>query len=67
MTVEYAEKIDVLYIRLDATPQQVTNQELDGVILDIGANDRIVGIEILDAAKRLKLDQFLTLEYRKSA
>ena len=67
MTVEYAEKIDVLYIRLDDTPQQVTNQELDGVILDIGPNDRIVGIEILDASKRLKLDQFLTLEYRKSA
>jgi len=67
MTVEYAEKIDVLYIRLDETPQQVTNQEMDGVILDIGKDDRIVGIEILDASKRLKLDEFLTLEYRKSA
>jgi uncharacterized protein YuzE len=67
MTVEYIEKIDVLYTRLDDRAQQVTNQELNGVILDIGENDCIVGIEILDASKRLRLDQFTTLEYRQTA
>jgi hypothetical protein len=29
-------------------------------VLDLGEQDRIVGIEILDASKRVNLDQFLT-------
>jgi uncharacterized protein YuzE len=51
--ITYHEKADLLYIRLDEWPQEVTNQEIgDSVILDLGENDRIVGIEILDASRR---------------
>jgi len=39
----------------------------NGVVLDLSENQRIVGIEILDASKRVDLEQFLTLKYRKSA
>ena len=68
MKITYHEKSDLLYIRLDERPQQVTNQEIgDAVVLDLGENDRIVGIEILDASKRLPLDQLFPVEYLKTA
>jgi uncharacterized protein YuzE len=68
MTVTYEEKTDVLYISLDDGPKQLHCQEVgDGIVFDLGDGNRIVGIEILDASKRVNLEQFLTLEYRKSA
>ncbi len=68
MKITYHEKTDLLYIRLDEGTQQVTNREVgEDVVLDLGENDRIVGIEILDASKRLNLSQLRTLEYQKTA
>jgi uncharacterized protein YuzE len=68
MKITYHEKTDLLYIRLVERPQEVTNPEIgDAVILDLGENDRIVGIEILDASKRLQLDQLAPVEYLKTA
>jgi uncharacterized protein YuzE len=68
MKITYHEKTDLLYIRLDERTQQVTNREVgEDVVLDLGENDRIVGIEILDASKRLTLSQLRTLEYQKTA
>ena len=60
MQVHYDDKTDLLYIRLDDPPQEVLNRDVaEGVTLDIGADDRIVGIEILDASRRLDLRQVL--------
>ncbi len=68
MKVTYNEKFDLLYICLDESAQRVTNKRVDeDIVLDLAENDRIVGIEILDASKRLRLDQLHTLEYRKTA
>jgi uncharacterized protein YuzE len=68
MKITYHEKSDLLYIRLDERRQQVLCKEpSDGVVLELGEEDRIVGIEILDASKRLQLDQLLTVEYQKTA
>lgn len=68
MKITYHEKTDLLYIRLDERPQQVTNREVgDDSVLDLGEGDRIVGIEILDASKRLTLDQLSSIEYQKTA
>ena len=58
MKITYHEKHDLLYIRLDEAPQLVTNRRVnEDVVLDLGADERIVGIEILDASKRLRIDQ----------
>ena len=58
MKITYHEKTDLLYIRLDERPQQVTNREVsDDVILDMGDNGRIVGIEILGASQRLTAER----------
>jgi uncharacterized protein YuzE len=49
---------------LDERTQQVVNQRLsDDIVLDVGENDKIVGIEILDASKRLNLAGLLPVKY----
>ncbi len=54
MRVQYDHKMDMLYIRLDERKQKVINKRIfEDVVLDIGKNDRIVGIEILDASKHV--------------
>ena len=60
----YNAKTDLLYLRLDDRKQQVVNKRVsDDVVLDIGEDDRIVGIEILDASKHLNLEKLLPVKY----
>ena len=64
MQVHYDDRTDLLYIRLDDPPQEVLNRDVsEGVTLDIGADERIVGIEILDASRRLDLRQVLPVSH----
>ena len=52
MQVLYNSKTDLLYLSLDDREQQVVNKRVsDDIVLDIGDNDRIIGIEILDESK----------------
>jgi uncharacterized protein YuzE len=56
MRVQYDQKIDMLYIRLDERRQKVINKRIsEDVVLEIGRANKIVGIEILDASKRLNI------------
>ena len=41
--------------------------EFGDVVLDIGEDDRIVGIEILDASERLNLSELLPIQYRQAS
>ena len=51
MQILYNATTDLLYLRLDDRKQQVINQRLsEDIVLDIGDDNRIVGIEILDAS-----------------
>jgi len=64
MQIIYNSKTDLLYIRLDERKQAVINRRLgDDVVLDLGRNDKIVGIEILDASKHLDLEKLLPVKY----
>jgi uncharacterized protein YuzE len=64
MQILYNVKTDLLYIRLDDRKQAVVNRRLsEGVVLDIGENERIVGIEIIDASRHLNLDSLLPVKY----
>jgi uncharacterized protein YuzE len=64
MNIVYNDKTDLLYIRFDDKKQDVINRRVsDDIVLDIGENDRIVGIEILDASKHLTLDRLLPVKY----
>lgn len=64
----YDDRQDLLYLRLEERPQEVINRRLnDDVVLDIGEDDRIVGIEILDASQRLNLSELLPIQYRQAS
>ncbi|MBI5417521.1 DUF2283 domain-containing protein [Candidatus Poribacteria bacterium] len=64
MNITYNDKTDLLYIRLDSKKQDIINRRVsDDIVLDIGENDRIVGIEILNASKHISMDSLFPIEY----
>jgi uncharacterized protein YuzE len=63
MQILYNVKTDLLYLCLDDRKQQVVNKRLsDDIVLDLGEDNRIVGIEILDASKHLNLERLLPVQ-----
>jgi uncharacterized protein YuzE len=67
MQILYNDKTDLVYLRLDERKQQVINKRLsEDIVLDIGEDGRIVGIEILDASKHLNLERLLPVKYEIS-
>lgn len=65
MQILYNVETDLLYFRLDDRKQQVINKRLsEDIVLDLGEDDRIVGIEILDASKHLNLAKLLPVDYK---
>ena len=65
MQVLYDSKTDLLYLRLDDRKQKLVNMRVsDDLVLDIEKDDRIVGIEILDASRNISLDKLLPVAFR---
>ncbi|MBI3161092.1 MAG: DUF2283 domain-containing protein [Chloroflexi bacterium] len=68
MQIIYNPKSDILYIRLDETKQDVVNQRVsEDVVLDMGGESHIVGIEIMDASLRLNLKNIFPVEFQIAA
>ena len=68
MKVYYDDEVDVLYLKLgEETPEGVI-EIAEGVNLDTTSEDKIVGIEILNASKKMDLKTILsyTLEFEKN-
>ena len=64
MNILYNDKIDLLYIRFDEKKQEVVNKRVsEDIVLDIGKNERLIGIEILDASKHVNLKRLLPIKY----
>lgn len=64
MQIVYDARNDLLYLRLDDRQQPVVNERLsEDIVLDIGEGGQIVGIEILDASRRVNLRRLLPVEY----
>ena len=62
MEILYNSKTDLLYLRLDDRKQEVLNKRIsDDIVIDIGDDNRIVGIEIVDASRNLNLNRLLPL------
>ena len=60
MQILYNATTDLLYLRLDDRKQKVLNKKIsEDIVLDLGEDDRIVGIENLDASKHLNLERLL--------
>ena len=57
MRLQIDREADALYLRLDDSKIEESEEVAPGVVLDFNAEDQVVGIEMLDLSKRLpKLD-----------
>ena len=59
MRVRYDPEVDALYVRLSETPVIESEEVAPGIILDFNQEDRLVGIEILNASKNVASDPIL--------
>ena len=67
MTIHYDSKTDLLYLRIESSAQEVINKRVtDEIVLDIGENEKIIGIEIMDASKHINLEKLMPIEYSKA-
>jgi len=67
MNIQYDVATDLLYLRFDDRKQEVVNRRVsDDIVLDLGDDGKIVGIEILDASTHLDLTQVLPVEHAAS-
>lgn len=67
MNILYNDKTDLLYIRLDDGKQDTINRRVsEDIVLDIGEDNKIVGIEILDASKHVSLEKLMPVSYETS-
>ncbi len=69
MKAYYDDEVDALYLKFgDETPERLVEIS-EGVNLDTTAEQKIVGIEILNASKKIDLATMLsyTLEFEKKS
>lgn len=67
INIFYDDEKDLLYIRLDDRRQDIINRRVsEDIVLDIGENERVIGIEILDASKHINLERLLPVKYEVS-
>ena len=52
--VRYDAEVDVLRIILNGAPVEESDESKPGVILDYDASGNVVGLEVLDASKRVE-------------
>ncbi len=60
MKVSYDKEVDALYIQLsDLVPDGVSEMK-DGINLDMTKDNKIVGIEIIEASKKMDISTLFT-------
>ncbi len=65
MKVTYDPDVDVLRILLNSAPIEESDEDKPGVIIDYDKEGNVVGLEILDASKRVENPR--SLEYAVTA
>ena len=53
MKMQYDEKSDALYLRLDESTIVESEEVQPGIVLDFDANNQVVGVEILRVKERV--------------
>jgi uncharacterized protein YuzE len=62
MRVQYDQEVDAVYIKLGNQKPEGVIEIAEGVNLDTTADDKIVGIEILNASKKMNIKTILSYE-----
>jgi len=55
MKVKYDKEVDVLYISLSQKPVSESDESKPGIIIDYSVEGDLVGIEILEASKKISV------------
>jgi uncharacterized protein YuzE len=62
MKIKYDKETDIVYIRFSSLKIVESDQEKPGIILDYAENGEIVGIEILNASKKMDQEKGILYE-----
>lgn len=62
MKVSYDKEVDAVYLELLKQKPEGVIEVSEGINIDVTADGKIVGIELLDASRRLSIDSLLTYE-----
>jgi uncharacterized protein YuzE len=63
MRMQYDEKVDALYLRLDDSEIVESEEVKPGIILDFNAENQVVGIEVLDLKRRVPTADLKQLKF----
>jgi uncharacterized protein YuzE len=62
MKISYDKEVDAIYLKiLDLIPEGVI-EVAEGINIDVTVDGKIVGIEFLEATKKITIDSLLTYE-----
>ena len=61
MKIEYDKEVDALYIRIQEKDVALTQEVSDGVNVDFDAEGKLIGLEVLGAAKNYSLADIFNL------
>ena len=53
MIIKYNKEVDIVYIQLSDRDVVESDEDKPGIIIDYDSNGKVVGMEILDASKRI--------------
>lgn len=67
MRFHYDEKKDALYIRFDESPYEDSDEVEEGIVFDYNAKKKLIGIEILDASRKLTASMKSSLKQKNFA
>jgi uncharacterized protein YuzE len=68
LTIHYNSQTDLLYLRLEQEDHSITNKRIsEDIVLDIGSDNKIIGIEIMDASQHVNLEKVISIEYTKAS
>lgn len=62
MRIRYDEKVDALYLRLDDSKVVESEEVQPGIVIDFNAKKQVVGIEVLQAKRRVPRDDLEQLK-----
>ncbi|MEK7398234.1 MAG: DUF2283 domain-containing protein [Candidatus Poribacteria bacterium] len=67
MRISYDSKYDILYLKLGNAEKVLCKDVDEDITIDVDAQGKLVGIEVLSASEHLDLSQLLPVEITKDS
>ena len=62
MNIKFDKEVDIVYLRFSDAEIAESDEEKPGIIIDYGKDGAVVGIEVLDASKKMQKPGSLVYE-----